>query len=359
MSLLPEKLPVEYEIIPLVNPDMRLMAMDKTTSALYFTSGGNIQKSTDWGKTFTTLKTFTGNVARIEVLPNGHLLVMIWNSTDKVCTMQKSKDDGTTWYQVYSGIMKCEPWGGLDVYDKLVIFSEYGRPRDMGSAIYISKDYGETFEQMIEMKGINHQHDVRYDPYEHLIWVVTGDDAPRDKILVTDDFGKTWEQLPEKEFRRCTNIMPLPNHVIFGTDEYYQVGAYRHKRPNYGTFQNEINPEYFWFSRKNTKQDGPDIWATKPVITYGEKGKAYWGYLQLGRNSIMPAAVYVTDGEKVRTLWAQEKISDGLNNHSQFSGIVAMWGPDKDGYIVADLRSKYKDSAGVIRETNILKIKTV
>jgi hypothetical protein len=204
----------------------------------------------------------------------------------------------------------------------------------------MSNNYGSagSWREILQVKddNVTHCHNVMFDPYEHIIWTVWGDNRPGDTILFSNDFGQTWQQPDGENYYRCTNIMPFPHTVWFGTDEKYFWGAYEYKRPKQGTFQSKFIPELAWAGKKDSEDDAPLTWATKPVVIFGKNALGFFGYIQ-GGNAMVPAQIYATDGNQVISVWCQDKIPDGSGE----MGIVKIEGPDENGRIVADLRSVY------------------
>ncbi len=342
MSVIPKKFPVTSEIIPL-SGYRKLLAVDKATDTLYIGNGYDLEKTADWDATTETVHTFTSRVDHVEVLDDGALLVGLLGGR-----VYRYIDGTAT--EVLA--MKSLPLHGFNVVGNIITVGEYAYPP---TKIWLSTDYGATWDPILEVTDpyVDHCHDVVFDPYENIIWSCWGDDRPYDTILYSDDFGASWQQIAEKYYLRATNIMPLPNCVLFGTDQYNVLGTYRHDRPANGTVQSDVRPYLDWLGRKDTFTD-TTIWAMKPAMTYGPQGDALalWGYRLPANNGVVPAQVYASDGVLTRPIWSQNKISDG----PEANGIYRVFGPTDSGYIVADLRSVYPDSEGVDCTQHIVKI---
>lgn len=344
MSVLPLAYPRPYEIIPLTG-DRYVLGFDGAD--IYISNGKLLEKTSDFGKTFTTVYTFASGVRMLELTPDNGILVITADSK-----IWKSVDSGATFVNVFS------PTGmplnnlGFNVYDKFVLVPSYSA----GNCVYFSNDYGNagSWKTLITVThpDSDHCHSAVFDPYENIIWCAWGDGVSSDIILLTDDFGKSWHTLPPGTYLRATNIMCLPDSVFFGTDEHYFVGAYKHERPISGSMQADIFPKLYWTARKNQIDTISAVtWATRPHVEYaGKDSIAYWGYRLQNNNGILPAAIYATQGDRVYPVWAQDKIADGVNAN----GIYGVWG-SKDT-LVADLRSIYKDGDGTDQEKHILKV---
>lgn len=342
MSILPDRLPANYEIITLA-AGKSLVTVDKKTEELYVRNGVNLEKTADWGKTFSTVYTFSAAIVRADVLEDNSILVITYDGN-----VWKSADAGATFTNVLTMAGTLHETFGLDSYDKFVLIGDYkGEPK-----VYLSNDYGESFNVILEITDASHPHDVKYDPYEGLIWTTWGDHRPNDKVIFSDDLGKTWEQIPDNLYLRSTSIIPLPDCVLFGTDESGTIGTYKLPRRAIGTFQTKVEPKLNWAARKNSLEAGAYTWASKPAIKYGNRDNAaaYWGYYMASGNGVLPARIYATQGDLTYTLWSQDKLADGTAGN----GILATWITDNNN-VVADLGSQYEHE-GVITHRHILKI---
>jgi hypothetical protein len=349
MPKFPTKYPLDYSIIPI--PNRLLLFFDKGTNTLYSRNigTGGIDTSIDWGVNWVALTGSCGGlrVDNLAVLPNGNIV-----TTDLQGGVWLSTDDGASFTQVASG---AAPLGtsGITFYDKFVFISAYGS----GKKVIWSKDYGATWNTLLEAldptQRISHCHDICFDPYENIIWTCWGDNRPADKIVYSCDLGKTWTVSPE--YHRCTSIMPLPNYVLFGTDEFSTLGTWKHTRLEIGTAQTFINPVLNWAARKDTFEGAINSWASRPAIVYGDESNAvaYWGYYCSVGNTV--PAVYASDGMKTRTIWSGDKLIDGATN----GGIIGCWGPTSEGVLVASLKSVYKDASDADCNYHILKITIV
>lgn len=320
--------PVQYDIIPLAD-SRRVVCVDKEGTVYVVKNQDTVlEKTSDWGETFDQLYDFETVTYQVAVVSDGSLI-----ATTGSRKLLRSEDGGASWSEVLSMNGRASKWGGLDVYDRFVVFAPYHEEK----AIYLSTDYGKTFNKILEIQSATHCHTVKFDPYENIIWSSWGDHRPNDTLLFTDDLGATWQTLADKHYMRVTNIMPLPTSVWFGSDEIQIMGAYKHDRPVFGTSQTPVKPFLAWAAKKATLEDNAYTWATKPAIVYGSKAMAYWGYTQKLGGGIMPPAIYACDGERVYPLMCLDKRPDAPESN----GICGVWGPTTANILVADLRSVY------------------
>jgi hypothetical protein len=342
MGVIPKKIPIDYEIIPLAGA-RKLLGADKGTSALYIGDGYTLRKTLDFGETYEAVHTFPSRVDRLEVLDDGALLVACLSG--KVYRYA----DGSA-EEVLS--MSATPLHGFNAVGNIVVVGEYNYPP---TKVWLSTDYGKTWKAILELSGasLDHCHDAVYDPYEHIIWTCWGDGRPFDTVLFSDDLGTSWQSIEDKYYMRATNIMPLPDCVLFGTDQYYTLGTYRHDRPREGTSQTVVRPYLDWRGRKDTFADA-SIWAMKPAIVYGPPGEAmaFWGYRMPNTGVIPPVQIYASDGVMTRPIWSLDRLGGGVEEN----GILGVFGPTASGHLFADLRTTLPNSDGVDCTRHILKV---
>src|SRR5690625_3864749 len=257
--------------------------------------GGTVEKSEDWGETWTTLHTVSEEYIRqIRKLNDGS--VMAFGSLGGVYKSDENEQNFQLVHRHDEGKSMNEGFG-VKVYDNILLICEYGT--NYGHQVYMSKDYGETFESIFLNPNPkdHHIHDVAYDPYEGLIWVACGDNPPNDMIFWSADWGKTWRNLNpgiDKQ-RRVTMIMPMPDCVLFGTDEHHLLGVYRHDRPESGTMTKDVDPYPAWsaldFYHQYTDVN-PKPWVTQAAIT--DDGAAYFGFLMPNGYVKLPSQIWAT-----------------------------------------------------------------
>lgn len=324
------KLPVEYQLSP-TNNRVRFLDSDGTLYGFEVAESRNLVKSNDWGATWSAVYTFESGIEQVGKAKEN--LVVALSGGKIFC----SQDEGTTFtetFQMTQGSAFRD--FGFHTYDKIVLVGSYGS--NLSPEVYLSKDCGETWNTILQLpEQYTHIHDVKFDPYEHLVWVTTGDGGPDDMIFWSDDYGKNWRKLENKIFMRTTQVMPLAECVLFGSDEYEEQSIYKHVRPKRGTWGVEVKPEKVFFPKKDFPGNNM-TWATNAAITYGEESKAYFGFVQSRHNVRVPSVVWETDGIRFRPIWIEEKLpeSDTLSS----VGIGGVWGPDENGHLAVDLLSE-------------------
>ena len=354
----PETMPLKYDILPLAGNGDHVKHVD-SDGRMYIANEDN--KTLDYIDSFddntrTTLHTFPAYVVTMNRAGDGSLLAGCDDAK-----IYRSTDDGATWTEVFDTEMVSTTstfpiYNSISVWDKIAVIgnnssSNYNPEQN---AIWLSRDYGENWETIWECPfPISHFHKIQYDPYEGLIWAVAGDSSARDMIYCSDDFGKTWQHLEPGDHIRATEIVPLPDHVLFLGDSKYQASVYRHVRPKSGTFQTALKPEKYWSIRKFVKDKGPNNWGTGAAVKYGADACAYFGFKAPANGiSDFPAAIYKTDGERFLPIWIQEKLPDA---DYRSNGIICTWLPE-DGYVYAHLGS-YGYNSDETKYQNALRVK--
>jgi len=228
---------------------------------IYAFMGLSLYKSTDLGLTWTHIScSFTnGNVTRLRNLPTGELLI-IGNDLDGIQGLQVWKSDAqeTNFRKVANlkTVSDGNSMWGLEVYDHLILFAPYvSQPRISSQEVeaYISRDYGDTWECIFRAPAIDgwHLHGIKLDPFESRIWLVTGDGPNNLNTWFTDDWGKNWVSLwPEGEAPiQFTDLIALPNCLIFGLDDPKGRGFMRLDKPCYrvsaGDLRKQLHEAFF------------------------------------------------------------------------------------------------------------------
>ncbi len=335
MSLLPDKMPVTYEIIPLttlVSARVLGLANDGTVYAM---DGMKVVKSIDWGSNWTDVYTSAaGQPQHALKTPSGNVVVLTVNG--KVFRSDTAEANFTE--VVLDPLYQGTPLGSLGPYqyDKYIMLPDYG-----AMSAYLSVDEGESFTRVFtspDSRG-GHVHAFAFDPYEGLLWACCGDAYWSTRIFWSCDLGKTWVTHKADLRYRMTSIMPLPDCILFGADQYNEMAVYKYDRIPTGAMSAPEKVELSLFHRTPYwEAGGPTIWATTPCITYGAKGRAYWGYYQHYNERHFPSAVWASDGAKIYPIWIDDHIPEIGGVFSV--GIWGVYGPDKDNNIVAYLRDK-------------------
>ena len=171
---------------------------------------------------------------------SNNTLIRLWRTEDDYETLSFSTDDGLTWQRAkWAGSGEDFAWITPQAYlmpfgfhqadNGTIIMVEYLLPEG-GRYIYRSDDHGVTW-QTVHDAGvgiISHYHAVT--KHEGLgRWVaVTGDDQPRQKLIVSDDDGLTWYDytIAGELYMQPTYLHDYghPTRLLFGSDLFWQVG---------------------------------------------------------------------------------------------------------------------------------------
>jgi|LSQX01.2.fsa_nt_gb hypothetical protein len=347
----PTKMPVESSIIQTGGKFINWL---NDAGVVYGSEGSTLYKTSDWLATsWVQVHTFASNIRQVREMPSGSLVVALlngqmWKSDDIQGTWaQATFTDGVTPFQMESDTAHVQYGFGLDWYDNVMVAGEYGVNT---KNCYLSTDQGSTWKKIFTSPdpGVSHLHDVAYDPYEGLVWVTTGDGATQKRVFWSADFGENWEQIPRDMPLRSTQIICLPERVLFGSDDYYGMYVWSHERPERGTQGTEVKPELVWSPAKKWHKGTP--WMTRAAVTYGSKASAYFGFLQESGVEV-PSIVWGTvDGKSYTPLWVEPKIPERIS--APQVGILGCYGPDNENNLAVRLVSLYNGE-----EEQLLKIK--
>ena len=120
--------PVQYDIIPLAD-SRRVVCVDKD-GTVYVVKDTVLEKTSEWGETFDQLYDFETVTYQVAVVSDGSLI-----ATTGRRKLLRSEDGGASWSEVLSMNGRASIWGGLDVYDRFVVFAPYHE-----ESIYLSTD---------------------------------------------------------------------------------------------------------------------------------------------------------------------------------------------------------------------------
>lgn len=355
----PVELAQEVTFLTGTEIDWQVVGVNKKTGRVYATKEQWIYNSDDNGVTWeSTLKlheTGMSSVNNLVVLDNGDLLIA-GREIDSETRIWKCDFDGqglkkVLTYEAGQGHVYNE--FGFTTYQNIVLAGTYGTgPWLQEVVVYLSLDYGETWEKIfskpnITVDGVNghhHIHDVRYDPYENLIWVCAGDDDldPHTHSFVywSADFGKSWNK--GLGFR-ATQVIPLPNSVIFGSDQTGVAGAVRYDRKFQGVaganlkWDGKKNEYLDWVAQRFSGQVLAPQWATIAAIDYGKKARAYFGFRTTpngGANLMSPTVWGTRDGLRYTAIWTL-----GRRSQTGEGGVLGVFGPDKDNNLYVNLHN--------------------
>jgi len=239
---------------------------------------------------------------------------------------------------------------GVDVYEDLIFVAGYGGTINYDKC-FMSKDSGNTWEIILQHPNptISHFHDIRYDPYEGIIWACCGDYGIKNNIFYSSDFGKTWETTYDGVTEggvRATAIIPMPKCVLFVSDTDGELFVWRYDRHPEGTQGHVIAPYKAWYHRRSVfggapgTPGGKDFVGSLPAITYGADSSAFFGWhCYTASSNALPANVFATrDGYSFTPIWTSKNLMQANYTGSVEGGILGVFGPTTTGELVAAFR---------------------
>ena len=335
---------LDYEIIP---TDGRFINWINKSGTVYGSSGNTLYKTDDFLATdWEVVHEFAGQMRQVREMPEGSLVVALqngemWKSNDAQDDWSQAMfDDGTTPFEMESAGGHVQYGFGLDWYGDILVAAEYGSGTNKA---YMSGDKGETWERILTNPDPTpgHFHDIAFDPYENIIWACAGDGGRQNRIFYSHNFGYTWQQIPIDYEFRATQIIPLPDCVLFGSDDTRGMYIARYDRHDGGTPGQEVKPEIVWSCARQWYGGTP--WMTHAAITHGENAEAYFGFLQGGGNIYAPSTIWkTTDGKKFMPVWVEPRLPEHVG--ATHVGILGTYGPDENNVLVARLVSRYDDT---------------
>lgn len=309
----------------------------------YGSTGNNILKSTDYGKTTTNLfviphTTTTHQIAFVLKMDNGCLVVAARNRDTNFSEIWLSDANDSNFRKVFTFETPGAYNSGTFGYSKfrnILLVNEYGQDKTLPNnprRCYMSIDYGQTWKTILTLPNVDgvHPHDIQYDPYEDIIWIVSGDGLEHKRVWFSPDRGKTWTNIvPPKQY---TNISILPNCILFGTDTGLEVGFYRLNRPKGGlrTAKN-INIERAYLQT--------DTHPQMPIAcqSYSDfnNGVVYSAFYETHPYYTIPSTIYATkDGINFFIIWQSEQ---DTVVPSGGAGVMAIAGADNE-HLIAYVR---------------------
>ncbi|EMQ98335.1 sialidase family protein [Paeniglutamicibacter gangotriensis] len=209
-----------------------------------------LDKTLDWGKTWTTLGTLPGFISSLVKLASGTLLAFeatILTQANQNPKVWRSTDDGATWTHTFT--TQFPPFtngtGVTEGTDGSVIISEYGNVNNMQYKIYRSTNDGVNFTQVWASPSVSsggdvgHIHSVTYDPYEgcHVAFSDLANFAQTGPLwLRSNDNGATWATFGiaiGSDTPNCVRPMFFENYIGWGTDNERNGRIGRIKREDF------------------------------------------------------------------------------------------------------------------------------
>ncbi|OHX55280.1 WD40/YVTN/BNR-like repeat-containing protein [Planococcus faecalis] len=250
---------------------------------------------------------------------------------------------------------------GVDIHGDTVLVAGYGGGVNYNKC-FMSKDCGETWEIILQHPDptVSHFHDIRYDPYEGIIWASSGDYGVNDNIFYSNDLGNTWQTtygLPDLNVR-ITAIIPLPKCVLFISDTNGSMFVWRYDRLPGGTQGNQVFPYKAWYSKRGIDLDKSDFVGSKPAISYGANSSAFFGWhcYSLG-SDVIPANVFATkDGYSFTPIWQSDNLMNAYSVDYVDGGLMGVFGPTNKNELVAFYTEANKDDKTLLPERYAVKL---
>jgi len=187
-----------------------------------------LQKSTDFGNTWTDLYTFTYDVGIVIVASNGNILVSQKSSSnlyvDPAGYLELSTDGGSTFNSVHTVDGGGFGVWSFDVNADVVLVAGYGKYATVtGRQVYRSTDGGATwasiFTHPLDGGGSveQHIHKVYIDPVTPTTYYVTsGDNAPAKGVWYSTDSGNNWTAITRTH--QPTQLLADSTYLYLGND---------------------------------------------------------------------------------------------------------------------------------------------
>lgn len=349
-KILPKTLPIPSTITNTNGMMVRHLTKDGVLYGSKY-ADARVHKSTDFGSTWTPIaaSVAVGDIpGQIRKLDNGCLLVITRTiNAGKVFLSDANEENFVLKYEFQTAIGDVF---GADVYGEMIFVSGYGGIINYDKC-FMSKDSGNTWEIILQHPNpaISHFHDIRYDPYEGIIWACCGDYGIKNNIFYSSDFGKTWETTYDGVTEggvRATAIIPMPKCVLFVSDTDGELFVWRYDRNPEGTQGHVIAPYKAWYHRRSVfgsapgSPGGKDFVGSVPAVTYGADSSAFFGWhCYTDSSDLIPANVFATrDGYSFTPIWTSKNLMQANYANGVEGGVMGVFGPTVAGELVAAFR---------------------
>ena len=290
-----------------------------------------------------------GTVNFIKKLDDGTLLVG-YENVNGYCRVYKGTAESwdvsnsrfnSTWEEVLvaeTANQRWSMWFGLSIHKNVVFISEYGDNNKARNA-YISSDYGSTWKKVFtagldEMGAGVHIHDVCYDPYSEMLWVVTGDGYWAQNVYFSYDMGTTWNKnyADHESPSQFTNIIPLPGCILFTSDNTKHMAVYRCNRFTLTSKPTHIELEEAYVFFDNYDAESPI--GTNACVVYGTHACAYFGWTERADAAKTKSPVIGTrDGYNFYVVWENDEAFTHIDGATTYVGIYGVYGVTENGNI--------------------------
>jgi hypothetical protein len=314
-----------------------LLAMT-ASGTLIARSTATLYKSDDEGATWTELKysppgttVFPDTISSAKVTASGYLIVFGATNQKVYRSNAPAWDTGFTEVLTFEGAgTRVEAPYGASSYGDLVLAGEYqssdGTPR-----VYLSRDAGATWSKIYTLPNMaptHHIHNVAYDPYDDVFWIVTGDATANRNIYYSAPGTTNFTRFrpPNKCISQLIQIIPLPECVVFTTDANPN-GAYILKRRSGlpGVYEELI---LSW----NFGAFAPILIGGLPAVVYGADACGYFGWMYDTDVHATARGLWATrDGLTFTEIAISPDIPTGAGDGTY--GIRMVFGPAPNGYL--------------------------
>jgi hypothetical protein len=243
---------------------------------------------------------------------------------------------------------------GVSVVGSCVVYAEYGlnSAADQARRAYQSDNFGVTWRKIYEgpQNGTGsppvatwHTHDVRYDPYEDLVWIVNGDGPANANISyrkrTTTGFAGWTKVFPDGQAPlQWTTIIPLQSCVLFLSDNYNQ-SIWRYDRRTHCATATSIPVVEMANSIELSRTPEP-ISSTPHVDRTGSVHVGYFGWTVNSSNSKILYLYATVDGHNFYPIWRTPRAPLNEGQADTFVGIIGVTGKTSAGELLVDYRDR-------------------
>lgn len=308
----------------------RLLGVDESGTLYVRANTSHVQCSSDQGVTWSTIFTDPDNhsIQQFHKFDSGRILLI--NYAGKIYVSDTNGQNFQLTYTMQNApIARPSEHFGLTVSESTVWLADYTNTADgSGRYIYQSEDEGLTWNTILDVgsKSNFHFHDLKYDPYENLLWAVTGDGVGNHYIYYTDATTINWRNTGGSLAPQFTQIIPLPENVLFVTDNPENVRVYRWDRPQLGTatVNTHVEPRLIYTIAK-TWNHAQAAYGSTAAIKYGDSPYAVFGLVQINDNQELPIQLFATsDGYGIHKVYDSGSTPTNIQGSSAI-GVLATY----------------------------------
>ena len=168
-----------------------------------------------------------------------------------------------------------------------------------------------------------------------MLWLCTGDGYWAQNVYFSYDMGTTWNK--NYEYRESpsqfTSILPLPNCILFTSDNMKHMAVYRCNRSTLKNKPNHVELEEAYVFYDNYNAESPI--GSNGCVVYGKDACVYFGWTEREDVAKTKSPVIGTkDGYNFYTVWEDtDAMIPVSGNTSSYVGIYGVYGVTKNGNI--------------------------